>query len=1199
MKFHIRERARLSLMRLLLLSIILGSAFFRGYEANGAIVRSFTDTLTGHQASSQANHTVKFTSPTGVGQITDTIVVTFDTGFSVSGMDFGDVDLSHGPTLGTETEETLAAAAAAGTWGASFSGQKLTLTPPTDAGGSEIAASDIVIFEIGTNATTGVAGDTSITNPSSAGSYRVFVGGAFGDEGSVAVPIVSSHQVTVSATVSAGPPEGGGPGPGPGPPPPPPPPDVTPPVISNIQVLDITEAGARITWSTDEPATSIVEYGTTVAYGSEAGDALSLFYSHSVVLGGLLPDTVYHFRVKSADGSGNLATSSDDTFETLSGVDVTPPVISAITVTDITGARATINWETNELADGTVEYGTGPAYGTSVSDPTLVTNHSLTLIGLTPNTLYHFRVRGTDSSGNEGFSSDQTFSTTDVTPPVISNIQVVDITETSARVTWDTDESADSKVDYGLTAGYGSVRSSAALIFSHSLLITGLTGGTTYHFSVTSADGSGNSATSLDDTFLTAPDVTPPPNVNNFRVTGVTDTSISLAWDPPANPDYRGVRIVMKLGDYPTGIGDGVTVYDGSGVSENVGGLTPDTTYFFTAFAYDAVRNYASGALASGRTLAFPPPVPPPVEPPTIPPPIIPPEIPPVPPIPLPPVTVPPVERISLNDVHFYVVGRTLELFPADGVVRGLTNLMVTVTVSRDAFTRTPRRVILNVGSNSYLMEENIARNAFEVGFTLPSSTGNLPSGIIVQYADASEDAVPFAFSVQPSGIVFERSNGIRVPVERAEVTLLERDGGKVLWDAGAFAQENPLITANSGAYYFLVPPGSYSLEAEKPGYRRGESPVFIINDAIVNRDIEIFRVPESLLDVIKPDAPLAENIIAVAKNLAEKTVFLGRVGKEQLVKVIDNPQVETVNETVAVPAIIAVAVANVGLAAGLGQLLNFLRFLLTQPLVFLDRKKRRGWGVVYNSLSKLPVDLVIVRLLELASGRILATRVTDREGRYAFIIGKGSYKIEVTKNGFIFPTALLKAEKEDAGFLDLYHGEAINVNEESITITANIPLDPLEVVEVPTKVLVKKYLKKANFLVSVSGIVLSMVSFVIAPGALFAGFIVLQILLYALFRRIAAPKRVKSWGIVYDERDKKPLRFAIARIFETKYNKLLETQVTDTRGRYNFLVGKSAYYVTYEKFGYETKQSEVIDLSSVAKPEVIAKDMGLKKQSP
>lgn len=91
----------------------------------------------------------------------------------------------------------------------------------------------------------------------------------------------------------------------------------------------------------------------------------------------------------------------------------------------------------------------------------------------------------------------------DNTPPVISNIQVTP-GDTGATVTWDTDESATSRVDYGITATYenGPVED-ATLVTSHSIVLTGLTPGTEYHYRVTSVDGSGNGSNSSDLTFTT------------------------------------------------------------------------------------------------------------------------------------------------------------------------------------------------------------------------------------------------------------------------------------------------------------------------------------------------------------------------------------------------------------------------------------------------------------------------------------------------------------------------------------------------------------------------------------------------------------------------------------------------------------------------------------------------------------------------
>jgi len=91
--------------------------------------------------------------------------------------------------------------------------------------------------------------------------------------------------------------------------------DVTPPVISVVSATPTT-SGATVTWTTDEAADSQVEYGLTTGYGAQTTLDASLVTSHSVAVSGLAASTLYHYRVKSRDAAGNLATSSDSTFET-------------------------------------------------------------------------------------------------------------------------------------------------------------------------------------------------------------------------------------------------------------------------------------------------------------------------------------------------------------------------------------------------------------------------------------------------------------------------------------------------------------------------------------------------------------------------------------------------------------------------------------------------------------------------------------------------------------------------------------------------------------------------------------------------------------------------------------------------------------------------------------------------------------------
>jgi len=91
--------------------------------------------------------------------------------------------------------------------------------------------------------------------------------------------------------------------------------DTTPPVITNVTSGALTASVAAISWTTDESSDTQVEYGTTTGYGNTSTNSAS-WISHIRVISGLSASTFYHYRVKSRDAAGNLATSGDFTFTT-------------------------------------------------------------------------------------------------------------------------------------------------------------------------------------------------------------------------------------------------------------------------------------------------------------------------------------------------------------------------------------------------------------------------------------------------------------------------------------------------------------------------------------------------------------------------------------------------------------------------------------------------------------------------------------------------------------------------------------------------------------------------------------------------------------------------------------------------------------------------------------------------------------------
>ena len=66
---------------------------------------------------------------------------------------------------------------------------------------------------------------------------------------------------------------------------------------------------ATVTWDTDVPGTSVVDYGETTLYeiGTKADDELKT--EHTVLLTGLTADTFYHLQITSVDEFGNTVST--------------------------------------------------------------------------------------------------------------------------------------------------------------------------------------------------------------------------------------------------------------------------------------------------------------------------------------------------------------------------------------------------------------------------------------------------------------------------------------------------------------------------------------------------------------------------------------------------------------------------------------------------------------------------------------------------------------------------------------------------------------------------------------------------------------------------------------------------------------------------------------------------------------------------
>jgi hypothetical protein len=95
--------------------------------------------------------------------------------------------------------------------------------------------------------------------------------------------------------------------------------------ISNVAVIGVSSTTARLKWNTYRSVACNIDYGTTRSYGQIFREQRPAT-EHEVVLEGLSPETLYHFRVQYIDENAVSHYSFDYSFKTEDGYTPSPPL---------------------------------------------------------------------------------------------------------------------------------------------------------------------------------------------------------------------------------------------------------------------------------------------------------------------------------------------------------------------------------------------------------------------------------------------------------------------------------------------------------------------------------------------------------------------------------------------------------------------------------------------------------------------------------------------------------------------------------------------------------------------------------------------------------------------------------------------------------------------------------------------------------
>ncbi len=146
---------------------------------------------------------------------------------------------------------------------------------------------------------------------------------------------------------------------------------------------------------------------STREYGQPSGLAHRL--ALVMILAGLVVTAALLIRYAV---SGSEAPDSSGNRESAVTAESTPPRITALSVSGITGTGATISWATDKASSSQVQYfDTASQQAGSAVDPALGTSHSVVLETLQPGVTYRLAAWSTDERGNRSGSAEAMFNT--------------------------------------------------------------------------------------------------------------------------------------------------------------------------------------------------------------------------------------------------------------------------------------------------------------------------------------------------------------------------------------------------------------------------------------------------------------------------------------------------------------------------------------------------------------------------------------------------------------------------------------------------------------------------------------------------------------------------------------------------------------------------------------------------------------------
>ncbi len=287
--------------------------------------------------------------------------------------------------------------------------------------------------------------------------------------------------------------------------------------------------------------------------------------------------------------------------------------------TSVTSASATLHGDINpdntSGASYYFEYGKATALGSTSPAPpgtpaegNAYVSAATELTGLEPNTTYHYRLVGTNSSGLANQSNEEGEFTTSKMPPEVAEVEAVEATAGSVLFSAQVNPENDATTyhfEYGETTSYGQtlpdigIGSGGTPSSVEQASPANLAPETVYHYRIV-AENSAGKTRSVDQEFETpdtAAPATTPPTVNLNPITAVSQTgaTLSATIGPEGHPTTYIFELGYAAGSYETRIfGNLAGEPEAKTATATFANLQPGTVYHFRVIATNAAGTTAT-----------------------------------------------------------------------------------------------------------------------------------------------------------------------------------------------------------------------------------------------------------------------------------------------------------------------------------------------------------------------------------------------------------------------------------------------------------------------------------------------------------------------------------------------------------------------------------------------------------------------------